>query len=250
MRILMTFAVEAEFAPWRKLREFTEKDSGLCKIWTAEFGQNEIDVLLTGIGGRSAWLETTKRIWNADVDVCISSGLAGALREEYQPGDVLVPKTVQAAGWTKKINCDLGLLRSAVENGAQEVGSFYSADKVVISASEKRVLGKTADAVEMESGAVLYEAAAFGAKVIAVRGISDSVREDLPLDFNTVTTASGEVSLARVLGQAAMNPAAVPPLIRFGQQSRMAAEKLCGFLDRYVQSLAQTMAGLAKEAVP
>ena len=36
---------------------------------------------------------------------------------------------------------------------------------------------------------------------------------------------------------------AVPSLIRFGRQSRMAAEKLAGFLDRYVSRLATTDAG-------
>jgi len=248
MRILVTFAVNAEFAPWRRLREFAGKDDGPCKIRTARFGQNEIGVLLTGIGGKSGWLGTTKRIWDGEVDICISSGLAGALREEYSPSDILVPRTVWAVARKKTIPCDSELLRAAVENGAREVGSFYSAEKVVTSAVEKRDLGRTADAVEMESGEVLYEAAELGARVIAIRGISDAAGENLPLDFNRVTSASGEVSLTRVLRQVARKPAAVPALIRFGQQSRMAAEKLCGFLDRYVQCLVQPKPGLEKEA--
>jgi hypothetical protein len=90
----------------------------------------------------------------------------------------------------------------------------------------------------MESGEVLHEAAAFGAKAVAVRGISDSVEEDLPLDFNRVTTNLGDVSIKRVLGQMVKNPGAVPSLIRFGQQSRLAAERLAEFLDRYLKGLA------------
>jgi hypothetical protein len=40
------------------------------------------------------------------------------------------------------------------------------------------------------------------------------------------------------LGQVAKNVAAIPSLIRFGQQSRLAAEKLADFLDRYLVNLA------------
>ncbi len=103
--------------------------------------------------------------------------------------------------------------------------------------------------MEMESGEVLYEATAFGARAVAIRGISDAVEEDLPLDFNRVTTATGGVSMGRVLGQVARHPGKVPSLIRFGQQSRMAAEKLCRFLDHYLEGLAKAVPELRNEAV-
>jgi adenosylhomocysteine nucleosidase len=108
-------------------------------------------------------------------------------------------------------------------------------------ASEKRELGKVADAVEMESGEVLHEASAFGARVIAIRGISDIVDEDLPLDFNKVVTSVGEVSLPRVLGEVARHPLSAPALVRFGKRSRMAAERVAAFLDHYVEAVASSV---------
>ena len=248
MRVRVTFAVEAEFAPWRKLRKFSENNESLCKIYTARFSELEVDVLLTGIGGKSAWLETIKRAWNGDVDICVSSGLAGALLEKYNLGEVLAANSVQSGGRKRKILCDTELVAAALAAGAREAESFYSAESVIISADNKRELGKTADAVEMESGEVLYEASAFGARVVAIRGISDTADEELPLDFNRVMTSSGEVSMRRVLGQVAMHPGKVPSLIRFGQQSRMAAEKLCEFLDRYVEGLRKVLPAVSKEA--
>ncbi len=128
MRVLVTFAVDAEFAPWRQLRDFTVNDNGLCRVHTAAIGDLEVDILLTGIGGKSAWLETTKKIWDGDIDVCISSGLAGALRAEYRPGDILTPKSVWSAVWNKNISCDPALRRWAVEAGAREVQAFHSAE--------------------------------------------------------------------------------------------------------------------------
>ena len=249
MRVLVTFAVDAEFAPWRRLRDFTVKENGLCRVYSAAIGEFEVNILLTGIGGKSAWLEASRKTWKGDIDVCISSGLAGALHSEYRPGEVLAPKSVWAVGWNKNLFCDSPLRRWAIEAGAREVQAFYSAETVILSAVEKRKLGKDADAVEMESGEVLHEATASGARAVAIRAISDAVEEDLPLDFNRVTTATGGVSLGRVLGQVARHPGKVPSLIRFGQQSRMAAEKLCKFLDHYVEGLAKAVPELRKEAV-
>ena len=241
MRILVTFAVEAEFAPWRKRRPFVKQADGMAQFFTFRQGEAEIDVLLTGVGGKSAWLETTKIVWDGDVDICISSGLAGALRPEHGLGDVLAAKEVQAVGWKRVVHSDPKLVQVAREHGARVVDSFYSSEHVIVLASEKRELGKLADAVEMESGEVLYEASAFGAKGIAIRGISDTAGEDLPLDFNRVMTPAGEVSIPKVLGQVVRHPFSAPALVRFGNQSRMAAEKLCAFLDRYVEGIVSAM---------
>src|SRR5258708_5945421 len=169
MRILVTFAVEAEFAPWRKLRPFEKQTDGLAAYFAARIGGADVNVVLTGVGGKSAWLETTKIVWDSDVDVCVSSGLAGALRAEYHLGDILAARVVQAISSKRVIDSDAKLIQLAEEYGARAVGSFYSADRVIGSASEKSELGRRADAVEMESGEVMYEASAFGARVIAIR---------------------------------------------------------------------------------
>ncbi len=241
MRILVTFAVEAEFAPWRKVRQFVKQTDGSAEYFAARIGDANVNVVLTGVGGKSAWLETTRIVWDGDVDICVSSGLAGALRREYQLGDILAAKEVQAISWNRVVASDAKLIQLAQEHGARAVGSFYSADRVIGSASEKRELGRVADAVEMESGEVLHEASVFGAKVIAIRGISDAVDEDLPLDFNRVMTPAGEVSIPKVLGEVVRHPMSAPALVRFGKQSRMAAEKLGAFLDRYLEGVVSSL---------
>ena len=241
MRILVTFAVDAEFAPWRKLRAFEKRSKGVAGFFASRIGDTDVNVLLTGVGGKGAWLEATKAVWDGDVDVCISTGLAGALRSEYQLGEILAAKEVQAVGWNRVVVSDVRLVRLAEAHGARSVDSFYSADHVISLASEKRELGKLADAVEMESGEVLYEAAAFGARGIAIRGISDTADEDLPLDFNKVMTPAGELSMSRVFGEVVRHPLSTPALMRFGSQSRMAAERLAAFLDRYVEAVASSM---------
>ncbi len=215
MRILVTFAVEDEFAPWRKLREFGTRDYPKVACYETRIADMHLDVLLTGIGGKKAWVEATKIIWNGDVDFCISSGLAGALRPDHRPGETLVARKVRSVDWNRTIHCDSWLVNLASECGAKVVDAFHSEDRVIVDSAEKRALGSEADAVE-------------------------TVEEDLPLDFNRVTNASGDVSFPRVMREVFRNPGAIPALIRFGHQSHEAAERLAAFLDEYVQRLSRT----------
>jgi len=237
MRILVTFAVEAEFAPWRKLRQFRETKPFL-NSFMSKCGEADITVLLTGMGCKKSWMEAAKVIWDGNIDICISSGLAGALRSEHAVGEILVPERILASKSDRVVQCDHGLVETATIEGAKRVNGFYTADRVIVKAEEKQKLGAFADAVEMESGEILNEAAAFGARVVAIRAISDASNEDLPVDFNKVSSDKGDVSLRKIAGQALFSPASIPSLIRFGRQSGAAAETLAAFLERFLQTVA------------
>jgi hypothetical protein len=73
---------------------------------------------------------------------------------------------------------------------------------------------------------------------IAIRAISDTADEDLPLDFGQVVTDSGDLSVARLAGQIIRNPSAIPGLVRLGRRSEEAAKRLADFLDAYMAALA------------
>ena len=249
MRILVTFAVEAEFAPWRKLRQFQKLERTDIECFSSKMKEGELTVLLTGMGCKKAWIEATKVIWDSDVDICISSGLAGALRPEHLIGELLVPQNVLASKLDQIISCDPALVDSAVASGAKSVRTFYTADRVIFRAEENKNLGAVADAVEMESGEILFEAAAFGARVVAVRAISDTSGEDLPIDFNKVATEEGDVSIRKILGEVVGSPRSVPSLIRFGQQSKRAAESLGEFLERFIAKIAAASPTVSSQEV-
>src|SRR5260370_34995250 len=154
MRILVTFAVEAEFAPWRKIRQFVKQTNGSAEYFAARIGGANVNVVLTGVGGKGAWLEKTRFVWGRDVDICVSSGLAGALRAEYQLGDILAAREVPAISWQCVVASEAKLIQLAVDHGARAIGSFYSVNHVIGSPSQKRELGSVADAVEIESSEV------------------------------------------------------------------------------------------------
>ncbi|HJZ64666.1 MAG TPA: hypothetical protein VKD70_10120 [Candidatus Acidoferrum sp.] len=249
MRILVTFAVEAEFAPWRKLRRFTPQSAAGLALWKATTSNCDIFVLLTGIGERSGSnsMDLLMRFATVDryFDVCISSGLAGALDVRHKVGEVLAARslrahTVHADLKSDRLVNDSELIELAVSCGAKSVEAFYTAERVATTAREKAEFAPFADAVDMESFEVLKEANAWGARGIAVRAISDGADADLPLDFNRTINSSNRVSIPRVIVELAKRPSALPGLIEFGRHSRKAAELLASFLDAYVLRIGQT----------
>jgi nucleoside phosphorylase len=250
MRILVTFAVEAEFAPWSARRNFVRQNAEGLKLWKRVIGNSEIFVVLTGIGDNSAnVMELVMRVadTNRYFDVCISSGLAGALRRDYQLSDIVVAKLLKSSfahadlgrDW---LETDKQLVELAVAHGAKPAGVFYTAEKVLTTAAQKSLLAMEADVVDMESFDVVKEGYAWGARSVAIRAISDRADEDLPIDFNRALSSDNRVSIARVLAQVVKNPRTLRPLIRFGKQSRGAAEALAGFLEEFVNELVQLVA--------
>ena len=255
MRVLVTFAVEAEFAPWRKLRAFTREPAGDLNLWKTRFDGIDLFVLLTGIGPTSgAEVMGVMMIFAAlekFFDVCISSGLAGALHPRHRVGEILAAQSLRSH---KELQMELlpsdpALLELATANGAKSAGVFYTTDRVVTTAKEKAALGVSADAVDMESFEVVSEARVWGPRIIAIRAISDGAETDLPIDFNRTINSANQVSVPRVLSELAKHPSALPRLIEFGKQSRRAAESLARFLDTYVFRIAQSARAQTSEKV-
>ena len=251
MRILVTFAVDAEFAPWRARRKFDLQTVPDLKLWKSVIGDSEILVVLTGIGDNTATvmgLLTRVADCNEYFDVCVSSGLAGALLSDYQLGEIVVAKLLKSSyahadlgrDW---LETDKWLVELAVSHGAKPVNAFYTAPRVVTTAEQKSHLAASADVVEMESFDIVKEGYAWGARGVAIRAISDRADENLPIDFNRTMSSHGRVSIPRVFAEVAKSPSTLGPLIRFGRQSRNAAEALALFLENYVNEVVQGLAG-------
>jgi len=244
MRILVTFAVEAEFAPWRERHDFhSAETSSNVTVYAAKISGVDVFVGLTGIGPKAAKSRICGFTWCEDLDICISSGFAGALRSEYQIGDILAAREIlrDESRETKlgsKVLSTERLLQVARESGATVVERFYSSPLTVRTAEEKKSLSHIAEAVEMESLEVLEEALLWTREVVAIRAISDSAEEDLPLDFDAVVTDDGRLSVVRLAGEIIRNPTAIPGLVRLGRRSAEAANRLADFLDSYIAVLA------------
>ena|SRR5271157_1634103 len=243
MRVLVTFAVEAEFAPWRKLRKFRERklcaehwSGGVC-VETTQIADHTVYVFLTGIGITFFDFAVAKCFKEAGVGVVISSGLAGSLKELYPALTIVCPSRVGGLTDATGTAVTRAVFELAVKNNATAIETLLTSSHIIDSHEEKARLAMFADAVDMESGQIIAAFLQEQIPVGVIRAISDGSEEDLPIDFEQCLTSSGRVKTIPLLKELARNPAKVPELIRFGRQSRAAAEKLAGFLDGFIQLL-------------
>src|SRR5690348_11450165 len=236
MKILVTFALENEFAPWRRLARFKRVSvDAWDKTYIAQIGLAEVRVLLTGVGRFAAERVMGEAFSRGTPDICIASGLAGALKSTYRLSEVLVAKA--EADGSRLIEADHELVGLAERSGARVVERFLSSKEVVASAAEKVRLGSMADAVNMEGLYVLSAAARHSVCPVAIRAISDTAESNLPLDFSAVFGEKGEVSVTKLLGQLAAHPGRLPALVRLGHDSQRAAAALANFLQKYVAAI-------------
>lgn len=131
------------------------------------------------------------------VDGLISTGFCGALDPALKVGDI--------------------------------VRTVCSIDRVAVTAAEKHELrARTgAPAVDMESAAVRKKAMEWGVHFHAIRAVSDTALDDMPLDFNSYRSADGRFSRTRIAMAAMARPfTRVPALLRLERNCRLAAESL------------------------
>lgn len=233
MKILVTFAVHAEFAAWRRKRQFRQVARQPYPLYVCDVGGSEVRVLLTGVGSDSA-SEAVRWALTGATDLCISSGFAGALRSDLALASLLAARVVCRAGRELAVASDRQLLAAACEAGARPVDRFMTARHLVVSAEDKAPLSREADAVEMESFAILAEAARHGVRAVAVRAVSDLAAASLPFDFERMCDARGAIRLSSLLVKLVRHPQRLPALLRLARDCRLAAGQLAEFLERYL----------------
>ena len=238
MKVLVTFALDAEFAPWRKLRSFRRASVAEWGRWyEAQVGASEVRVVVTGAGQFAAQRSATQVFAWGPAEACISAGLAGSLRSAYHVGEVLVARAASDPPSSHLIYSDQQLLSRAVDAGAKRVEKFIVTDHVVSTVAEKQLLSASGDAVDMESLYILAAAAHARVPAVAIRSVSDGTERDLPLDFDRIFDERGEVSVLKVMRELLARPQRIGGLLRLADQSERAASALANFLDGYVQEI-------------
>src|SRR3989442_5651685 len=85
MRILVTFAVHAEFALWRRMRRFRRTRWATRPAYVTQIDGAEIGVVLTGVGPQRARQAAFEVMMAEPVDICVSTGLAAVPHAQHPP---------------------------------------------------------------------------------------------------------------------------------------------------------------------
>lgn len=149
MVVATTFALDAEFASWRRLRPFRRCANRPVPAYETRIGGVRLRVLLTGVGHRAA-SAAAAMVFQDRPDVCIASGLAGGLGQALRVADVIAAGRVRGPDG-RTIDSDPRLLALALRCEARAVSTLYSSETIVVSSEQKRRMSMVADAVDMES---------------------------------------------------------------------------------------------------
>jgi nucleoside phosphorylase len=205
----------------------------------ADVGDKSLRILLTGMGTKACKdsLASFDFCGESRPDIVISSGLAGALKEEFQPGVVVVPSRVRTLNNDADATADEHLLAEAIHSGGNRIETLITAKQLVQTAVEKERLSFFGEAVDMESAYIMSKCAEAHIPCVTIRCISDAANEDLPIDFDRCLTPQGAVKPMNLLNALVDSPSGLPKLIRFGKQSYNAARKLTEFLDSFIAAI-------------
>ena len=182
-----------------------------------------VSILIAGMGrdnSRRALLKQLKEFTPAFVMTC---GFAGGLNPELSIGDVIF--TTQ----DRELQARLLAVKA-------KQARFHCATRIATTVAEKAQLRRDtgADAVEMESAAFDEVCREHGIRFAVVRGISDTAREDLPLDFNQLSRPDWSLDYGKLAWTVARSPWKIPALLRLQKNSRLAADRLAEVLMKVV----------------
>src|SRR3989442_6482169 len=121
MRILVTFAVHAEFALWRRMRRFRRTRWATRPAYVTQIDGAEIGVVLTGVGPQRARQAAFEVMMAEPVDICVSTGLAGAVPAQHLPSGILGAPGAWCHGQKRTLRRDGLLLPSAGQSGGSTV---------------------------------------------------------------------------------------------------------------------------------
>lgn len=246
MRILVTFAVEAEFAPWRRRHAFVPVSMptpiGLREhfFYRGTVFENGADVLLTGIGWEQGKAESWPRYALRELlknkpDLCISSGLAGGLRSDLRCGDIVAGREVALRAGGETFCSTANLLAIANDAGARIDLKQITETLIVSEAFAKSALANFGDFVDMEGYHILQMVSGTRIPMISARAISDTYDEDLPPEIGKVVNREGRVKTMPLMKLVLKRPHRIPSLLKFASQSREAAISLADFLDDFLE---------------
>jgi adenosylhomocysteine nucleosidase len=227
---LICFALKEEAAPFQKIA-----------AGNAATAQAGISILLTGIGRRNAEKSVREFLATHSPELVLTCGFAGGLNPDLKLGDVVFEihssssrrESAQTKTEEKLEPTDVGCYERLMVAGAMPA-KIFCADRIATTVAEKKKLRDDtgADAVEMESAAIHAVCRDCGIPCATVRVISDTVGEDLPLDFNALAKPDKSLDFGKLAWAIARSPGKIGALMALQKKTSFAAEKLAAVLAR------------------
>lgn len=213
-RVALVAAFAGELQPLVRGWPHSTRDG--MQFWAQRNPEEEWIAACAGAGQAAATRAFAAIEDGGPVDLLFSVGWAGSLRADVAPGSAHNVAGVIDVRTGERFRCDAG------------AGELWLATSPrVADRQEKRRLAAAYPAalVDMEASALARLAAMRGIPFYCIKGVSDGLDDRLP-DFNAFLGANGQFRTARFLAFAAARPIYWPALIRMGENSKKASQKI------------------------
>lgn len=182
-------------------------------------------LLADGVGLRAAQRACAEIPQPQSVTALFSVGYCGATQARWKAGDVLAASEVRRPSTGECFACQLPALP---RQDTLPSGILMTVERIIRFAADKHRIGEEGvDAVEMEAAAVVRYAAQHGLPFAALKAVSDTVDEDMPVDFTQAQRPDGTFRMTSVLAQAMARPlASLPALRRLEKAARLCSQRL------------------------
>lgn len=178
-------------------------------------------------------VNATKASWqliDQGAERLISWGCAAALDHALKPGDLVLPKTLQAEDKNQFSieNPWLTYTLSQLSTLNPLTGVLAESSTIVAESIAKQAIQQQSGAIalDMESIAIAKVAKQHNTPILVIRSIADPVSMDLPKAVSYSLNNQGDVVLSKLLWFLLTHPAELPSLIKLGLHFNAAKNKL------------------------
>ncbi|HEV8375506.1 MAG TPA: hypothetical protein VGR38_04645 [Candidatus Polarisedimenticolia bacterium] len=192
----------------------------------------EVVLASTGEGAGNALRGAESLFELFDFERVIIVGVSGAISPSLSPGTLLAAgDVVETGAQVPPPPPEGGLLRNALVEAGAIPATFLSSRRILCTAREKaeaiaQLPPGTVAAVDLETAAFARAAGKRGLPYVAIRVVSDSATETLPMDFNALRDPSGALDGRRVALQALFRPWLIAPLWTLRARIRLCSDIL------------------------
>jgi adenosylhomocysteine nucleosidase len=228
-------AIDEELCAISKRLTATRRwDDGRVRFIEGRLADQPVVIARTGEGRGNATHGTRLLLEHTRVSQLIIIGFCGGLSPGLAPGTVLIGRrlvdgeqAVQPAG------------PAAVDGGSLPAATFVTLDRMLCSVEHKRAAweeigGRGVAVVDTETAAVARVAESRGVPYVAIRAVSDTAEESLPLDFNRFVDGTGRVDRLGVAAHAARHPKVIGSLWKLRGRTKRCSEMLADAVSEWI----------------
>ena len=226
----ITFALPSESSALvRQLRQVENIDN---LLW-GKIGDRDVAIVHTGVGARDCNKRLEILLHKARPQFVLTSGFAGAVSEHLGIGDLILAENFSDPNL-------LGLAREILRDRKARAVKLFTSTSIIDSISDRNEVARNsgAEAVDMETSAILAVCRAHDMPLLSLRAISDSPREPFPAPPSVLFDVErGRTNYGRLFAYILRDPASIGRLFRFSREIAQARRRLTDAILALVKGL-------------